>query len=305
MTDQHPVTGRRYLAVIPNTNGPFVDIYSCYSKLARDYRWLDVISPDLFGSALAQMRDDNVVFMHWAHGGLTESVLPRDRMALVLPVYSEALDCDPAVMLYDHFRDWQTFQAVSEHLDGFFAHTPRMVESISDATGLDGFLLPVGWDPVMGTPEWDRRKNHDSLFAGSMVGRRHDLLSRLRGHIHIDLCTLYGPPLIDRMNAAKTTLYVAHSLVSSYSTWRIWQALCSSSALTTEPGDWWPLCSEMCVELPRLTGSNVDEVGAMIRDLPDSIALDRARSLHEALRSFTTRFCVDHYIVEGTADLSR
>jgi hypothetical protein len=237
---------------------------------------------------------------------LEPASIPVDRKALLMPVYSEALDPSPETMLPDHVRDWKRFQDLAPYIDGVFAHTPWMAERVSEGVARPGFVLPVGWGPPMGNPVWKCEKRYDALFAGSMVGRRAVLLSALQRHLGVDLCAgVYGPPLIDRMNVAKVTLYVAHSPVRSYSTWRIWQALCSSSALATEPGDWWPLREDLCIPLPQLTLENVNEVAESVQNVSASEALERARALRQELSKFTTRYCVEKYMIDGTRELSR
>lgn len=305
MTALHPDTGRAYIAVMPSC-GAFMDIWSCYLAVSDPRIWFDVIEPDRFEELLFSVRDENVVFVHWAPNLIDGPSLPRDRRALVLPVYSEALDRDESVMLPDHIRDWHRFLELAPYLDGFFAHTPKMVEMISLATGKRGFVLPVGWDPVMGTPAWDRSKSQTALFAGSMVGRRESLIPLIQKHVQIQVLSgVYGNAMHEAMNDSKTTLYVAHSAVGSYSTWRIWQAMCSSSALVTEPGDWWPLEPELCYPIQMLDSSNVEEAATMINEISYDDARSRARALHESLSHFTTSRCIDRDIVIATSNLSR
>lgn len=158
----------------------------------------------------------------------------------------------------------------------------------------------------MGSPQWDRPKEYATVFAGSTVGRRTTILPALCNLLSLDLCTaVYGAALIDRMNASKTALYVAHSEVRSYSTWRIWQAFCSSAALATEPGDWWPMTEELCLPLPRITTATLGEAVNIIRYVSFEDARARTQALREALSGFTTRSCVDHYVVEKTEGLTR
>lgn len=302
----HPKTGRHYVAVIPRQRGSFVDIHACYSQLASELSWLSVIDPSEFMIEMGLVLDREVMFVHWAPSLIDPTLIPNDRRALILPVYSEALDPDHELMLSDHLRDWQRFVWARGCFDGFFAHTPWMVSQISRVIKRKGFVLPVGWGPAMGSPDWECPKTCNTLFAGSLIERRNTILPMLADSLSLDLCWgVYGRALIERMNAAKTTLYIAHSEVYSYSTWRIWQAMRSSSALVTEPGDWWPLTAETCIELPRITVENVDEVAKMIRDVSYEDALSKASALHESLMSFTTLFCLEHHIVEATEGLTR
>jgi hypothetical protein len=232
--------------------------------------------------------------------------LPEDRKALVFAVYSEALDEDERVMLPDHVRDWRNFAVLAPRLDGVFAHTPDMVSSIARRLARPSFLLPVGWDPVMGTPRWQRPKDHEALFAGSMIGRRARLVPLLAKHLALTILHgVYGKNMNDAMNSAKTTLYIAHSDVQSYSTWRIWQALASSSMLATEVGDWWPLSSSLCFSLPKLRPGNVSDVARMIGSITREEAVGCAMALHDTLRHFTTSFCLDEYVVRETAEITR
>lgn len=289
--DLHPQTGSHYAVVMPAT-GAFTDIHACYSSL--EVPWLSVLTPGDFPQMLRDRRGDNVIFVHWAPATIIAEDLPSDRRASVFPVYSEAIDEDRSLMLPDHQRDLARFLEIAVFIDGVFAHTPWMAKHLAKFTGKPGFVLPVGWGPIMGAPEWEREKEVQSVFAGSMVGRRCTIIPELEGRVGLEFCHgLYGSLLLDRMNASKTTLYIAHSKVHSYSTWRIWQALCSSSALVTERGDWWPLDEDLCIPIDC-----IDDIPRTILDLSADDALTRARALHDGLRHFTTRFCVETYIVE-------
>lgn len=304
--EPHPETGRRYIHVIPKAWGPFADIRAAYSAMSRQKPWLLVIDTSEFRDALKEMRDTNAVFVHWSPGSIASGELPVDRTAHVLPVYSEALDCDASILLSEHRTDLDRFVSSASMFDGFFAHTPWMVEQLSSLTGLDGLVLPVGWHPVMGDPDWDCPKETLALFFGSVVGRRSQILPVLERDVPLTICRgVYGPDIIQRMNRSVSTVYVAHSRVQSFSTWRIWQALCSSSVLVAEPGDWWPLTDEMCFELPRITDDTLDEAVQMLSQMSPTAALERARVLHESLRHFTTEFCLDNYVVTPTRSLSR
>jgi hypothetical protein len=119
------------------------------------------------------------------------------------------------------------------------------------------------------------------------------------------LHAVYGPNMNDAMNRAKATLYIAHSNVRSYSTWRIWQALASSSILVTEVGDWWPLSPSLCFSLPKLSPENISEVARMISSISHEEALGCAMALHDTLRHFTTSFCVNEYVANQTAEITR
>jgi len=298
--------GRTYIVVIPHTVGPFSDIRACYAQIAAESPWLRVIPPEAFGEEMQRFAEHDVMFVHWAPSMLERGAIPMQRRALILPVYSEALDDDRNCMLPDHVRDWERFCSLRDCFDGVFAHTPWMAQRTSEGIGKPGFVLPVGYSPVMGNPAWSCEKHHVALFTGSMIHRRLEFVRKFANGLSLDLCAgVYGPALIERMNLSKVTLYIAHSCVQSYSTWRIWQAVCTSSALATEPGDWWPLEDELCIPLPRLTQGNIDGVIDMVRTLPFNDAIERARALRASLEKFTTRYCVENYMIDRTRGLSR
>jgi hypothetical protein len=306
MTYRHPETGRAYIAVMPSS-GAFTEIWYSYHAAARQRIWLDVVRPDDFHELLLSVRDEDVLFLHWAPHCIEPSLLPEDRKALVAAVYSEALDEDQSLMLPDHLRDWRRFLELAPSIDAVFTHTPWMAELVGRSVPIPSFPLPVGWEPEVGRPDWRKPKGaHDVLFAGSMVGRRLQLLPSLSEHLELKiLYAVYGLPMNLAMNCSHATLYIAHSMVRSYSTWRIWQAVSSSSALVTEPGDFWPMPSECCFPIEHVTSRNVSEIARFIRSLSPHDTLAKASSLHDALRFMTTSNCIDTYVVEAAADLSR
>ena len=302
---RHPETGKSYIAVVPRQPA-FTEIRAAYRKLSADTSWFSMISTDAFHAALDQYRSEDVVFAHWSPWCVRPADLPQDRKAMVWAVYSEAYDDDHGKLLPDHQRDLRSFVAMAHHFDGIFTHTPWMSERIGALTGRPTVVLPVGWDPVMGTPNWEATKTVSACFHGSYVGRRVELLPEVYHRCALDLIWgRWGKDLSDLVDLAKCVLYIAHSPVHSYSTWRLWQACSASACYVTERGDFWPLTDDLCIPIEPVTKDNAHVVAEMIREVSFEEASRKARALHETLRMFTTRSCVESGMVIGTQRFSR
>lgn len=306
---RNPTTGLRYVQVIPSSWGPFVDIHACYTAMARRYPWISVISPHEFEELRETdvYQDPMTMFVQWAQ----VDPWPKERrQALVTLVYSEAISTDQNLMLPDHVREWNRFFAWAPNYDAAFAHTPWMVEQMAGAA-IQGYLLPVGWDPeAMGAPRFSTTKHKDAVFYGSHVGKRALVMPFLReklGNLLDDVSGCFGRTLSGTLDNARASLYVAHSDVDSFSTWRLWQTAATSAALIAEPGDCWPFARGVhFVPIERITFSNIGTVAEDIRRIlhpggPDLLAV--AKAAHEVAREFTVDNCVAKYLVPASAEI--
>lgn len=244
MTDlvRHPDTGLHYVMVVPSSWGAYVDIFAMYSRVERHNQWLSVV--DSFEATFLHHRNDaNVLFVCWSLIGPRAFDL-NDRKCLVTGVYSEAYDRDRSKMIVDHQLHYDRFVEESKSYDAVFTHTPWMMEEVSRGCCKPGYVLPVGWDPlVMGEGRWRSPRRIHFLYWGSRAGRRELFLpylqEKLEGYL-VDGTGMFGRELLAKLDTAHAALYLAHSNVASYSTWRLWQSVATSACFVGEPGDTWP-----------------------------------------------------------------
>jgi len=296
----HPQTGACYFVVMP----PHADVMAEHRQgwKLNERPWLKFIDSHTFRRIFPQFRNRRSLFCNWL---LWEAAwLPRDRKATVVTLYAEALDDNLRSLLPQHQQWIGTFLRHAREFDGVLGHTPWMAEKLTQLCGLRSGVLPAGYDErVLGVPKWDAPKATDAAWYGTMVGKRAPLVARLKqlmGPRLSDLTGLVAGPLVERLQTAKTVLYLGHSNCRSYSTWRTWHGICSSAAIVTEPGDFWPLDAETCIELPQINAENIDDVARRLTELDPAEALRIARAAHERLRSFTVARMIDEYLVPVT-----
>jgi hypothetical protein len=296
----HPQTGACYVVAMPTHAKVIMEHYDGWTLNQRP--WLKVIDAKSLRSVFAQIRDRRALVCSWLMWD--PAGLPKDRRATLTTMYAEALDDSIANMLPQHQTWLNTFLRHAREFDGVVAHTPWMASKLTQLSGLRSAVMPSGYDTrILGEPRWSVPKVVDAAWYGTMVGKRTDLVRRLKsamGGRLADLTGSMGRALVDRLQAAKTVVSLSHSNVRSYSTWRTWQAICSSAAIVTEPGDYWPLTPECCLEVPRIDHTNIDDLVRHISDLPPQRALEIAKTAHERLRSFTVANAIDEYLVPQT-----
>jgi hypothetical protein len=309
----HPDAGLHIHVVIPTAWGPFVDVRACYEIAARSRPWLSVLDSSEFlqqgaGDLSADDQADERLYVVWDP---SLRVFPKQastrRRALVALVYSEALG-NPAHMLGAHREQLQNFHARVGDLDAVLLHTPWMQTQF--APHAPAFALPVGWEPeAMGQPRWHAPKHRAYVYHGSMAGKRQftvPYLTRELGDKFYNASGSFGRGLIGLLDTAQAALYLGHSDVSSWSTWRIWQVIATSTALVAEPGDCWPLePGRHFVQLPRIDYTNI---AAVVRDLKQLAAGNTlaacARTLYDDLAGdYTTGKIVDQYLVPAAKKL--
>lgn len=300
--DSHPETGACYFIVMPH-QAPVMAEHRDGWRL-NERPWLRFIDTRTFNMIFPQFRDRRSLFCCWLMWEAPWLPKPADRRASVVSLYAEALDDDIKKLLPQH-RQWlATFMKHCREFDGVLGHTPWMAEKLSALTGLRSAVLPSGFDArVLGSPRWDVPKIAQTAWYGTMVGKRERLIRHVRakmGSEFLDVTGNMSRSLVDKLQLAKTVLYLGHSNCRSYSTWRTWHAISSSAAIITEPGDYWPLDPETCIEIPSVDEYNVDEVIRQIRELSPTEALAIARRAHERLRGFTVENMIDKYLVPNT-----
>lgn len=162
----------------------------------------------------------------------------------------------------------------------------------------------------MGIPRWNTTKHKVIEYHGSTVGRRSVLIPFLIQYLQPDLVDLsgnFGRQLIGNIDTAAASLYVAHSDVFSFSTWRIWQTVSTSSCLISEPGDTWPFePGKHFIQIHKITAENANLVADDIRRLTSQrdLLIQTATAAHEEIaQKYTVGYIEDTYLVPAVVDL--
>lgn len=201
------------------------------------------------------------------------SIMQQARRAKVFFVYCEPLG--PVSGMTGDGRAYMTsLQSIAHLFDGILVHTPDMRTLMRMTLAEWGVNIPVGvfeaglhLDAVV-QPDFTTPKDIEFLFYGAMAGKRAWSVPLLKEKLGSRLCIAegyYGKALGALLNRSKVSLYIAHSDVTSFSTWRIWQTMATSAALAIEcldgqEADAYPLMPyEHYLPLPKLTRFNVDE----------------------------------------------
>ena len=298
----HPATGVHYAHVITSAWGPFVDLHAMCSHFADRCPWMSVHAPNTMGMDNPLWQDPAVLLVFWQR--ISGMPSREARQAHTAFIYAEAIG-DPSAMLPDHVTEKaQVMTSLScGGFDAILAHTPFMVDHFK-MLGAKAYLYPLGWEEaIYGAPRFDGPRMHDYCYYGSTVGKRELVMPFLKQHLGehlIDSSGMFGRALVAKLDTCRASLYVAHSDVYSFSTWRTWQTLGSSACLVSEPADTWPLVAgEHFVKLERITWVNVKLVVAdLLRMLGDTDLAGVARRAHEEVaHEFTCTKCIDRYLV--------
>jgi hypothetical protein len=299
----HPVTGFGYVHILPK-NGAFDSIRSCYGILANNYPWLQIREPWEFDEIKrsSMYTNDRVFIVTWVNSYAGPKEM---RSAKVAAVYSEAIGPREA-MLPDHRKAWDEFSGRAHEYDLLLGHTPFMAAQLAKL-GVPSAVFPVGWDHRgLGTPDFSRSRDQVFAYYGSPVGKRtwsvRGLGDRL-GKDFRDLTGTYGRPLMGELGRSRAALYLAHSDVESFSTWRTWQALAAGAAMIGEPADTWPLVpGRHYAEIPRLTERNLDAAAIVLREYAGGSTLETfAKCVHsEIAPEFTVEKCIEKYLVPAS-----
>lgn len=297
----HPETGACYFLVMPTRSSVMTEHAAGWTMNERP--WLKIIDTSTFQAIFPQFRERRAVFCTWLM--LEAPWLPKDRRATVAPIYAEALDDNIGNLMPQHRLWLNTFLRNASSFDAVLGHTPWMAKKLSDLSGLRSAVMPAGYEArVLGEPQWTARKTWDAAWYGTMVGKRSRLVARLKSRLGSGLVDLTGQlagSLVAKLQSSKTVLYLCHSDVRSYSTWRTWHAMSSSAAIVTEPGDYWPLDPSSCIEIPRVHDGNVDEIARRLKEIDPAHALEVARAAREQLSKYTVSHVIDEYLVKSTA----
>jgi hypothetical protein len=307
---RHPKTGVHYAHVITRAWGPFVDHHALYALFAAEHNWMSLHEPASVGPDSQLWQDPSVLLIYWQQQALSQLLPAPDRQCHTARVFAEAVG-DIDKMLHPHRDEKELLlKAVwAKQIDAVICHTPAMARYMGEM-GVRAFVYPIGWDErVHGVPRFDSAKVDDYVYYGSPAGKRllvmPFLKERLGRHL-VDATGLFGRAIIAKLDQARASLYVAHSDVDSFSTWRIWQTLGSSACLVGEKGDSWPfVAGDHFVGLPTIDWVNVEGVAVDLkRILGDTGLLGVARRAHEEVaHAYTCRRCLDDYLVPAGGEI--
>ncbi len=288
----------RFIHVVPYDWGPFVDIRACLQSLSRRRPRTQVIPQDWYRRDPGLWEDPECLFICWDIS--TADPGPKEnRKCKVAVVYSEAIDENQANLLPQHRAVWDSFLKMAPNLDAVLTHTPRTAEILGKI--LPAYVLPVGWDAEAMGALRHAPKHQQLVYHGSMAGRRALIVPYLIGRLGlVDITGSCGRQLLGRRVTAAASLYIAHSPVESFSTWRLWQAASTSAALIAEPGDTWPFeKGKHFLGIPRISVDNAEDVSLqIIRYLEQKDRLiEIANAAHELARQFTVGYVEDEFLV--------
>lgn len=297
----HPKSGRRYTYVFPMAPA-FEEMRASYAKLAETRPWLQVLNGPAGEARIARSNDPNELLVCF-HRPRWE-VLRQKRAAKVSFVYTEPLGPLPN-MSADGRNYYTAFCSIMGGLDGVLTHTPYMRQEMSRIVNdyIPVCVLPAGLDPSATVKaNFEVAKERSFLFYGANAGKRVRSLSLVSHRIHVAPNT-FGRALGDLLNRSEVNVYVAHSDVHSFSTWRIWQTLATSAALAAEGlngvVDAWPLEPwRHYAPLPQIMPNDASDFLAKLESVP--LAQWREISLTaraEVLLKFTAERCVEDWLV--------
>jgi hypothetical protein len=295
--------GYTVVHVISDAWGPFVDIRASFQSLARRRRHHVVITPDEFRQRQNDWlwNDPRTVFVLWELIDPGPKVL---RKCKVVHVYAEAMDDSTHLMLPDHLRHWNAMKTMAVHFDAILTHTPWTAEFVRKHVQCPAYVYPAGYDvEVMGTPRWEAPKFTKLVYHGSSVGRREMIVPYLRSYFgadFIDATGTFGRALLGRMDTSMASIYIGHSGVHSFSTWRAWQCASTSCALIAEVGtDTWPMIAgKHFLPLTWFSLENGEALRELAHYADDAQACRLvAQAAHEEVaRKFTLEYVEDKYL---------
>lgn len=300
MSYVHPTVGLRFYYVMP-ASPPFKQLNASYHRVAETHPWFSVLLP---GEGLHHVREDRQgLYVFWHMPTLGEISKPRNH-AKVAFVYTEPLN-PVEEMSGDAKRYRENFLALTPYLDLVFVHTLKMkqqMQALVPSRLLVG-VLPACLDESAIGRALELEPKYDLLFYGAMTGKRLWTLEALLDSPHAPMLAItqkYGAELQTKLNESRANLYLVHSDVTSFSTWRIWQTLHSAACLVAEGDadgkvDAWPLTpGRHYVSFPKITKENVDETAKFLKTLDPYDLRKRAQlARDEVLPSYNAAKCLN------------
>lgn len=301
---RNPETGFHYLHVMPRVPA-FEIVRNVYESFSSRCMWSSVVDAKDFdalkGSEAYQDKDLFIVVWDRSPAGPKE-----DRKAKVACLYSDPLG-PQGKMLPEHAGVWSGWSKTAHEYDMVLGATPFVAAELKRRVNVTAEVFPVGWEPLFGSPDWTMSKDHTFVYYGSPIGKRTwaiPAVSRILGDRFVDKTgTFFGISASLRHSIA--TLYVAHSDIDTFNTWRIWHAMPAGAAMVgEEKADLWPLESGVhTVQIPTITPENVETVAGrlkMILSEPSILAEAARRAWSEIAPGFTVDKCVRNYLVTAS-----
>jgi hypothetical protein len=254
----------------------FEEMRESYTLIAKEFGdgTIDVLGPQDEASIPRADEDTTFVCFHRP----SAATLQQSRKAKVLFVYCEPLG--PVTGMTGDGRAYmESLRQVAHLFDGILVHTPDMRTLMRITLAGWGVNIPVGvfeaglHRNVTVAPDYSTPKDIEFLFYGAMAGKRQwsvPLLKERLGSRLVIADNCYGKDLGRMLNRSKVSLYIAHSDVTSFSTWRIWQTAATSAALAIEcldgqEADAYPLEPYRdYLPLPKLMRDSIDEFVAKL-----------------------------------------
>lgn len=307
MNHRHPETGYHYVHILARVP-TFSEIWRSYEAFSARCPWMSVLDARDFDSLRNSeaYQDPGLFIVTWVHSYAG----PREhRKAKVASVYAEAVG-PRETMLGPHKERWDEWAARIKDYDLLLGHTPFMAEEIGKL-GVPSAIYPVGWDPeVVGGPDFSKERENAFVFYGSMAGVREWAIPALKarlGGLLQDKTGTFGVNLSYALRNAVGNLYIPHSYVQSFSTWRTWQSLPAGSAMVGENSDIWPLVPDVhYLTIPRITTENVDTVAGRLRSIlenPSELQGIARRAWDEVACGYTVEKVVRNFLVPASVKL--
>lgn len=233
---------------------------------------------DRYASVLRNPEAALIVWGLWAP--------PKERKCQVLLLFCEAFDLNMGKLIPSHKDDLDKLRVLAKSYDKILCHTPWMCEVIGAFTGVKTHLFPLGYFQYP-LQEAALRFGAEVHAHGGPTRESEIMGLRARlGRSFIDLTGFFDAHLIKAMQHCVYSLYVPHSPVRSFSTWRMWQAVAAGLPIVVEGDvDVWP-------ELP---GFRLHAPLTRVRDLLTEHYFDPPAAL-ERPAEWTTSTCVERFL---------
>jgi hypothetical protein len=304
----HPKTGLRYIMAFRGGK-PYADVINLYDEFSKRNPWVKLMTYGHLEENLQEISADerNFVCM-W---GVRSPIPKPDRKAKFVQVWSEAYDTNRKNLISSHPGWLRVVESSLPLLDGLFCHTPWLCEMMK-VDGVPAHVLPVGWDPVvMGSPDFAQVKSRGFMNLAQSSGHHAakrawavPMMKEALGDRFFEGTGLWGKRVPSTLNDCVAYLYISHSDIQSFSTFRTWQAVASSAALIAEGGrDCWPMEEDDYVPIPTLTKENIPEIAEQILSHSDEFYLNKAKRLHEKFKHMTIDYVVNEYLVPASIEI--
>jgi hypothetical protein len=298
----HPKSGYHYIHVIGSPLS-FIDEYAPYRAEAARTPWMSFVARDYWNEIVRHpaWTAERNFWILWS--GATYPIPPAEkRKSKIALYYGEAIGSPPDMVSFQVQYNG-AFKKTARSFDQIFIDTPTAVKFLKQwHPHVD--LAPVGYDPVMGAPDWKTEKPYDIGIYGTFTGRRLRVWPALKkrfGAKLLDVNGLWGAERTAKLNQCRCTVLIAHSSYTSGSTLRLWQAAASSAALLKEKDDFWPsVAGRDFLEIPRFEDCSVDAVIAAIESHLKGNLTTIAKSMYDNASKWTVRRIMEECYVPAS-----